>query len=390
MYNYRTNRTRALSTSDRRDEGSVAALLSNQASVLRVNEDFSLEAVITSLQVEQEQGLRSELILALSRGDCYAGSGNIISLQGEGVCYFCVVREEMPLIHEEMDSVDAVNNSYCASDFVVCFTKKASMGPRGDLESERYKAELEAFRPELDQYCAHLAYKGILEQCEEPTTPELVGESRAELKAWYARTVCYLPRCVQTLDKELHHVVKAAVLRRKVNVVAEHEPNFALDMDKLTELLSLDALFHRPDKSIRPQLGGLSKFIDPPTPVTVTIKTDGGLSLVDFEDPESLPESQFCQAWAKSMLSVDGNAIALKNIVLDHGRQVIEEVNTLKSLIGHAECNHYSLYEAYRYLEDSKSPVVALLQKVVDTIDPDSKDTIDVLRVLIKYRSSQK
>ena len=52
------------------------------------------------------------------------------------------------------------------------------------------------------------------------------------------------------------------------------------------------------------------------------MKHDRPEPYVAFWDPAELPGSPFCQAWAKAMLAVDDNAIALKNIVLNHGRMV--------------------------------------------------------------------
>lgn len=407
VYNYRTNRPIDLNGADSNDgqaDRSVAAYLSNQASFLRINEDFSLEVVITSLAVEQEQMLRSELINALSKGTCYAGTGNLMTLPEKTLCYFCVVRETPPEANPkstpnqggedngtEGAAVDTLNNSYCASDYVICFTKKGGPGLHGDTQLEGYRAELEGFRTELDAYCTQLVRSGLLDQVEDPSRQEMpspgeVKRGRAELAAWYDHSVGYLPRCVKFLGKELHYVIQAALLGQKVNI-ADGDPGFEQDMAKLMSLLSLAQLLHRPAQLLRDDLApSLQQFLRPPAPVTISMKHDRPEPYVAFWDPAELPGSPFCQAWAKAMLAVDDNAIALKNIVLNHGRTVIEEVNTMKKLMGQAESNHYALYNANNYLSECSTPSRALLQNVVDTMEPSGTEAIDVLSVLIDFQ----
>lgn len=56
------------------------------------------------------------------------------------------------------------------------------------------------------------------------------------------------------------------------------------------------------------------------------------------------------------MLAASSDTTALKMIVQNNGRKVIQEVNRIKWLLGMAETNHYALYNAQQYLAHCSTP----------------------------------
>eukprot|EP00041_Stephanoeca_diplocostata_P006555 m.88329 g.88329 ORF g.88329 m.88329 type:complete len:475 (-) comp16430_c0_seq1:1813-3237(-) len=439
LYTYNTNRSMdsVLETSTEADR-SVAELLNTEA---RSNVDFSLDVVCTSLPVEQEQSLRAAIIMNLSKGCVYSGSGNVFNLSGTGahlmtstLVYFCVVREDAPqsnakatasdvdsasagvapVVHVDGDvmstvvepvddpaATSALDTSYYASDHVVCFIKQV----RVDGES----TEMDLFRPEMDQYVAKLSKTSVLAHCQlaaavvpdadasrddtaeniSATAGDRASAARMQLAKWHARTVDYLPRCVRLLSKRLlGAVIEAALLGQRVELVGDTSEELLDDIARFIRGLSPSSLLHYPGASMRSQLDSTALgFLAAPSPLRLqqAVRDDG--STVFEAAGDSLPPSAFCQRWASAMLAVDTDPSALKTTVQNNVHKVIQEINRMKRLMDLAEMSHYALYNAERYLQSCNTPVNAILLHSVDTTAaPAARDAVDVVSVIIEYQ----
>jgi len=380
LYAYNTTRTMKamLMTSLEVNDRSVADLLSTNVSS---NADFSLDVVFTTLPFELEQACRSAVIVALSKGCVYSGCGNVLKLNGipgaAPVVYFCMVRDLSPpkdkqKIADGEEGVGdaaaaALDTSYYASDHVVCFV----------AEPLKQNDELELFRPELDAFCGQLARDGVLGAFD----PSSI-RSRQMLMSWRARTMEYLSWCITSIGDRTADVVQAALLGQDIEVVGGTADQ-AGDIQRFCIDVSPRSLLHYPADSLRPLLSGEgAAYIAPPPKAILTLDDSG---ILVSADGLARTTSNFCKQWAEAMVSAAMDTTAVKMILQNNGRKVIQEVNRIKWLLGMAESNHYALYNARRYLTKCGTPPRALLQHVVDTIEAGSSaHALDVVTVLIQ------
>eukprot|EP00039_Didymoeca_costata_P003407 m.67474 g.67474 ORF g.67474 m.67474 type:complete len:412 (+) comp11891_c0_seq1:319-1554(+) len=389
LYNYYTNRSRrsarnlAGSAHDESTE-SVAEFLSNEA---KSNEDFSLEVVHSSLNVEQEQDLRGSLIERLSRGCVYSGTGNLITLKGGSssspmyprgrsggvmMCYFCVVRDEMAADEAAADDTIDEQQSYFSSDMVVCFLRQFAS----------QDVELDLFRPELDEYCAHLAQSGVLHTFRERRNKRMSDTpltSKMALRNWSKKCIDYLPRCVTFFGQRLHLMINAALVAQELKIIGSSE-ELSQDVKAFFSALSLSALHHKP---VGPQDDAQNEDENHYGTVTLIFAEGGtGFSIVG-----DLGEStEFCRQWAQAMLAERSDAIRLKRVIHNYGLQVIQDINTLKGLLNQAETNHYALYNCHLYLAACRAPARAVLGVVQRDVSKSvRKQAKDVLAALLEF-----
>ncbi|XP_067008472.2 protein Njmu-R1 [Anabrus simplex] len=256
-----------------------------------------LQMVTTSLTSEQENQLRVFLIRRLKKGAIYTGTGAFsgmeFSLSGSSpaVCYYILLP--------------------CHT--LVCLLAAA-------------EANLEAFRPELAQFCEELS-----QHIKDPNISD-------RLASWHVVCMQYVGRVLQALGAQVSSLLQLAQQNRGVKSSPLVEATL---VDDVHRFLSVCAV---------------AECLGPQPGVDAVLQPSGTLEGVEC--------NAYCAEWGRLLLEHGNKAEPwrLRKVLEAFKLKTIKDMNMLKRLLKLAETDHYSLYRAYSFLWQSGNSNILLEQ----------------------------
>ncbi|GCB64148.1 protein Njmu-R1 [Scyliorhinus torazame] len=315
-------------------------------------EDFSLFLLASNLSVVAEPELRAFVAKRLSKGAFLGGMGTIaavdLSIAEQPVaCYYCLLHQNQSPGPEN----DKLESKPLVTDYVLCFL--------GSTEKS-----LELFRIELDKYAQGLqlyltAEVGAVELHIQPY-----------LSSWYDDSVLYIQRVVQLFQDRLPILLRAALSHTPVEVKGT-DNKIKQDVERFLNAASLQGLIQEDS------LASLCK-----------VMTDEQQKVIVIDCSESTPAFQnavsnkFCEDWIPSFLNSleSGNPFLMRQILENFKLKAIQDMNSLKRYIRHAEMNNYALFKCFVFLKNCGNGDVLLHNVKVEHVEmPEAQNVVKVL-----------
>lgn len=183
------------------------------------------------------------------------------------------------------------------------------------------------------------------------------------LDNWYSSTVEYFTRCVHIINQDLHFVLHASMLGKRIEIMDSEEGSpMAMDMKRFLGALSILKLVHA-DASAD-------------TAVTIEILHPGGARITSRDDSTNM----YCKEWGSVLCKASSCPFITRQKIEQKKLKVIKQLNDLKRMVDSSTLDNHELYRTVRYVRSDANKDVLLA--ILSGEQHANVDTDHVLRIL--------